>query len=167
MRPPDISSTLAFQLRNIVWKMSLPAQPDWIFQVIASAAGATEAATVAAAEPPRVGEAVGAFCDRHDVTNAAETRERSVLEEPATRELRKKTHCVVHLLAIAPRRAHSILVLSTCQVTGFVRRESVATAHLLYVDGGKRVSGRRQRSGAHPRGTPAPRDGTSRRPAPR
>jgi hypothetical protein len=61
MRPPDISSTLAFQLRNIVWKMSLPAHPDWIFQVIAFAAAAVVGAVVAAALPAAVGEAAGAF----------------------------------------------------------------------------------------------------------
>src|SRR2546425_5236089 len=69
-RPPDISSTIAFQSRKSSWKMSLFAQPDWIFQVIASARGAT-----AAAEPPADAagacDVAGAFDDRHDVTNAA------------------------------------------------------------------------------------------------
>src|SRR2546427_7269328 len=37
-RPPDISSTLFFQSRNISWKMSFVAHPDWIFQVMVSAA---------------------------------------------------------------------------------------------------------------------------------
>src|SRR2546422_11338218 len=37
-RPPDISSTLFFQSRNISWKMSFVANPDWIFQVMVSAA---------------------------------------------------------------------------------------------------------------------------------
>jgi len=56
MRPPDISWTLVAQFRNIVWKMSLPAQPDWTFQVIALAAGAT----VAAADPAALAAADGA-----------------------------------------------------------------------------------------------------------
>src|SRR5207247_2590068 len=51
MRPPDISWTLVAQFRNIVWKMSLPAQPDWTFQVIALAAGAAVAAADPAADP--------------------------------------------------------------------------------------------------------------------
>src|SRR2546428_616884 len=72
-RPPDISSPMFFQSRNCSWKMSLPAQPDWIFHVPASARatwlGAPPppplAAVVAVAAPP-----LGAFCDRHAVTNA-------------------------------------------------------------------------------------------------
>jgi hypothetical protein len=59
---------LAFQLRNIVWKMSLPAQPDWIFQVIVSARPTT---VVAAPDPVGVDDDAGAFCDRHDVMKAA------------------------------------------------------------------------------------------------
>ena len=81
MRPPDISSTLAFQLRNIVWKMSFPAQPDWIFQVIVA-----PVATVGAAEVPPlaagVGETTGAFCERHDVTKAARPESDPYLRNP-------------------------------------------------------------------------------------
>ena len=63
--------------------MSFPAQPDWIFQVIASAAGATVDADVAAAAlPAAVGDAAGAFCDRHDVTNAARPESDPYLRNP-------------------------------------------------------------------------------------
>src|SRR2546426_6610812 len=56
-RPPDISSTLFFQSRNISWKMSFVAHPDWIFQVMVSAAlgvvpPPTPAAGAAGAPPP-------------------------------------------------------------------------------------------------------------------
>src|SRR3989442_12210989 len=72
IRPPDISSTMFFQSRNCSWKMSLPAQPDWIFHVTVSARatwlGAPTppplAAPLAAAPPP------GAFCARHAAPQA-------------------------------------------------------------------------------------------------
>src|SRR2546427_7384523 len=59
-RPPDISSTLFFQSRNISWKMSFVAHPDWIFQVMVSAAlgvvpPPTPAAGAAGAPPPPPG----------------------------------------------------------------------------------------------------------------
>src|SRR3989475_11539177 len=64
-RPPDISSTLFFQSRNISWKMSFVAHPDWIFQVMVSAAlgvvpPPTPAAGAAGAPPPPP----GAVCRR-------------------------------------------------------------------------------------------------------
>src|SRR6266511_385505 len=67
-RPPDISSTIAFQSRNSSWKMSLPAHPDWIFQVIVSARATTFVA--AAPVPAGVGDVDGAFDDKHDVMKA-------------------------------------------------------------------------------------------------
>src|SRR5437879_2561301 len=87
-RPPDISFTLEAQLVNIVWKMSLPAQPDWIFQVIAFAAGAVVACVVAAAPPvPGAPDAfVGAFCERHALRNAPRP-----VSDPYLRKLRRVT----------------------------------------------------------------------------
>src|SRR3989442_13201023 len=63
-RPPDISSTLFFQSRNISWKMSFVAHPDWIFQVMVSAAlgvvpPPTPAAGAAGAPPPPAGGVLG------------------------------------------------------------------------------------------------------------
>src|SRR5690349_5800935 len=72
-RPPVISFTLAAQFVNIVWKMSLPAHPDWIFHVIAFAAGAVVGCVVAAVPPVAAAGAedvAGAFCDRHAERNA-------------------------------------------------------------------------------------------------
>jgi hypothetical protein len=68
-------------LRNIVWKMSLPAHPDWIFQVIAAAG----AMVVAPEVPPLatgVGETAGAFCERHADTKAARPESDPYLRNP-------------------------------------------------------------------------------------
>src|SRR5438128_8498116 len=86
IRPPDISSTMFFQSRNCSWKMSLPAQPDWIFQVMASA----RATWLGAPTPPPLGAAVaapplaplGAFCERHAVTKAASPESERYLRKP-------------------------------------------------------------------------------------
>jgi len=70
-RPPDISSTLFAQFRNIVWKRSLPAHPDWTFHVTVCCGWA---ALVAGAPIPGVADAVavvGAFCERHAVARDA------------------------------------------------------------------------------------------------
>src|SRR3990170_6665841 len=80
-RPPDISSTNAFQSRKSSWKMSLPAQPDWTFQVIVSARETTVGAAAPVA-PGAVGDADGAFADRHDVTNAARPESDPYLRKP-------------------------------------------------------------------------------------
>jgi len=64
---------------NIVWKMSLPAQPDWTFQVMVSALVTT------AVDPAPVGpddDAGGAFCDRHEVTKAARPESDPYLRNP-------------------------------------------------------------------------------------
>src|SRR2546426_2586647 len=63
-RPPDISSTLFFQSRNISWKMSFVAHPDWIFQVMVSAAlgvvpPPTPAAGAGGRPPPPPGVGLG------------------------------------------------------------------------------------------------------------
>jgi hypothetical protein len=60
--------------------MSLPAHPDWIFHVMACATGVT---TVVAA-PDAVGafDVAGAFCERHDVTNAARPVREPYLRNP-------------------------------------------------------------------------------------
>jgi hypothetical protein len=71
---------LAFQFRNIVWKMSLPAQPDWIFHVIVSARDTTSVAAPEAVGADDV--VVGAFCDRHDVTKAARPESDPYLRNP-------------------------------------------------------------------------------------
>jgi hypothetical protein len=65
---------------NISWNRSFPAQPDWIFQVMVSAR-----LTTAVAVPAAVGaddDAGGAFCDRHDVTNAASPESDPYLRNP-------------------------------------------------------------------------------------
>jgi hypothetical protein len=64
---------------NISWKRSFPAHPDWTFQVIVSARDTT---AVAAPDAVAAGEAAGAFCDRHDVTNAARPESDPYLRNP-------------------------------------------------------------------------------------
>src|SRR5687768_5428485 len=81
-RPPDISSTNAFQSRKSSWKMSLPAQPDWTFHVIVSARETIVGAADVPAPPAAVGDAAGAFEDRHDVTNAARPESDPYLRNP-------------------------------------------------------------------------------------
>src|SRR3954463_7516174 len=96
MRPPDISSTMFFQSMNISWKRSFPAQPDWIFHVIAFAA----AATVGAAEPvppeavaAGVPDVCGAFCDRHAVRNAPRPESELYLRNPRRDSLERNVMC--------------------------------------------------------------------------
>src|SRR5687767_6453477 len=89
MRPPDISSTMPFHARKCCWKMSLPAHPDWIFQVMAFAAGATVGwvppATVAGAP-----DAGGAFCERHAVRNAPTPVSEPYFRKPRRDNLERK-----------------------------------------------------------------------------
>jgi hypothetical protein len=68
----------------MVWKMSLPAHPLWIFQVIAPATGVTVVVgpVAAAPVPPVVGDAAGAFCDRHDARNAARPEKDAYFRNP-------------------------------------------------------------------------------------
>src|SRR5437867_4644517 len=136
IRPPDISSTMFFQSRNCSWKMSLPAQPDWIFHVTASARatwlGAPTppplAAVVAVAAPP-----LGAFCDRHAVTNAPSPESERYFRNPRrfSAGMSKDTPPFVlsHLViaGAGPRtlvriRAHSMPVFLPCQDRLFVWR---------------------------------------------
>src|SRR5260370_595813 len=71
IRPPDISSTYPFQSRNCSWKMSLPAHPDWIFQVTVAALGAPRRAPADAAAPDAGAAVAGALDERHPVMNVA------------------------------------------------------------------------------------------------
>src|SRR5690242_15544495 len=125
-RPPDISFTLAAQFVNIVWKMSLPAQPDWIFQVIALAAGAVVGCVVAAVPPVAAAGAddvAGAFDDRHADRNAPRPPSAPVLRKLRRETLeRRPTACLPPTpvtrrdAAVRPRPRDSIPRVSLCQV---------------------------------------------------
>src|SRR5437870_7139839 len=73
-RPPDISSTLFFQSRNISWKMSFCAQPDWIFQVkvwpVDAVPPPTPPPAAGDAAPPPAPPPAGAFCWRQATIKA-------------------------------------------------------------------------------------------------
>jgi len=73
---------MVFQSRKSSWKMSLPAHPDWIFQVMASARATTVGAAEAAPVAAGADEVAGAFCERHDVTKAARPESDPYLRNP-------------------------------------------------------------------------------------
>src|SRR5437867_886499 len=71
---------------NISWKMSLPAQPDWIFQVNVCPV-ATPPPTPAAGDELAPPLAAGAFCGRQAAMNAPIAESEKYLRNPRREEL--------------------------------------------------------------------------------
>src|SRR2546427_3697523 len=132
MRPPDISSTMPFQSRNISWKMSLPAQPDWIFHVYVCAVATPPPAPAAGDElaPP---PAPGAFCGRQAAMNAPIAESEKYLRNPRREAVGNFTIRTSHFPPSAGSRDHSIPAVSACQATLFAWRHRAAI--LTYVGG--------------------------------
>src|SRR2546427_13133744 len=80
-RQPDMSSIICFHWRNISWKMSFPAQPDWIVQVIAAAGEA-----IPPPAPPVAGDAAPppaeAWDERHAGINAPSAERPAYFRNP-------------------------------------------------------------------------------------
>src|SRR5207244_8756154 len=106
---------------NISWKMSLPAQPDWIFQLIVAAGEA-----IPPPAPPVAGDAApppaGALDERHAVMNAPSAESPVYLRNPRRELFSRSTAGPPISRPTALGHEHSMPAVSACQVCVFARR---------------------------------------------
>src|SRR5712691_1849408 len=100
--------------------MSLPAQPDWTFQVNVCPV-ATPPPTPAAGDELAPPLAAGAFCGRQAATNAPIAESEKYLRNPRREELGSFT-IGPPISPSAGSRDHSIPAVSACQATLFAWR---------------------------------------------
>src|SRR3990170_4722136 len=150
-RPPDISSTLAFQRRKYSWKMSLPAHPDWTFQVTDSCCviGVVGAGAPTPGVPAAVATGAGAFWERHAVASDASPETDAYLSR-LRRSKRGNPTSTTSLVATRPAnmRDRGVAPVKGRFSLGGIRRASPQAAERAARHGGaKRAVSRLRRSG--------------------